>query len=115
MAEVETVQQAYVTYQELNQEDKQTFRRTVSGIRSQMTMASDHRESIKAWLACPENEVPAVIRTALESVMARGNKGPNVGDQAPDFCLYRLGGEEKIQLSHFQGHQPVGLVFGSYT
>jgi hypothetical protein len=40
---------------------------------------------------------------------------PAVGTEAPDFILPRLGGGERVQLSSFQGHKPVVLIFGSYT
>ncbi len=41
---------------------------------------------------------------------------PNVGDQAADFELPRLGDtSEKVRLSGFRGKRPVGLIFGSYT
>jgi hypothetical protein len=41
--------------------------------------------------------------------------GLNVGDQAPDFLLSRLGGAGKVQLSAELREHPVVLVFGSYT
>jgi hypothetical protein len=38
------------------------------------------------------------------------------GDPARDFTLARLGdGETRVRLSDFAGHQPVALIFGSYT
>jgi hypothetical protein len=39
----------------------------------------------------------------------------NVGDPAPDFRLRRVDGSEYVQLSELNSHQPVVLVFGSYT
>jgi hypothetical protein len=38
-----------------------------------------------------------------------------VGDSAPDFTLPALHGETAITLSEQYRHQPVVLVFGSYT
>jgi hypothetical protein len=38
-----------------------------------------------------------------------------VGDTAPDFRLVTSDKEDQVQLSSFRGHQPVVLVFGSYT
>jgi hypothetical protein len=37
------------------------------------------------------------------------------GDSAPDFALMKLDKTRKIQLSSLTAHQPVVLVFGSYT
>jgi hypothetical protein len=37
------------------------------------------------------------------------------GDPAPDFTLTKLDKSEKIQLSSLTSHQPVVLIFGSYT
>ena len=47
------------------------------------------------------------------------DKLPQVGSQAPDFELPRLGSEGKegrtVKLSSLRGKQPVALIFGSYT
>jgi hypothetical protein len=40
---------------------------------------------------------------------------PKVGDPAPDFELADISGSNPIQLSSFQGLQPVVLIFGSFT
>ena len=37
------------------------------------------------------------------------------GQAAPDFSLGVLDKSESVQLSSFQGKEPVVLVFGSYT
>ena len=42
-------------------------------------------------------------------------QAPKVGDLAPDFELYGIGGEERVRLSEFRQHKPVALVFGSFT
>lgn len=52
-----------------------------------------------------QQEAPAVKRT----------DAPEVGQNAPDFALKLLHGEETIKLSDFRGKKPVVLVFGSYT
>ena len=38
-----------------------------------------------------------------------------LGDPAPDFRLTTTSKKEEIQLSSFRGHEPVVLIFGSYT
>jgi hypothetical protein len=40
---------------------------------------------------------------------------PPVGAEAPDFELAKLGSDETVRLSSFEGDRPVALVFGSYT
>jgi peroxiredoxin len=37
------------------------------------------------------------------------------GDAAPDFSLAKLDKTASVQLSSLTAHQPVVLVFGSYT
>jgi hypothetical protein len=37
------------------------------------------------------------------------------GDAAPDFSLLKLDKTGRVQLSSLTAHQPVVLVFGSYT
>jgi hypothetical protein len=37
------------------------------------------------------------------------------GDAAPDFSLAKLDKSASVQLSSLTAHQPVVLVFGSYT
>ena len=39
----------------------------------------------------------------------------HVGDPAPDFSLTKLDKSAQVQLSALTAHQPVVLVFGSYT
>ena len=40
---------------------------------------------------------------------------PRVGEEAPDFELSDIRGEERVRLSTFEGKRPVALVFGSFT
>jgi len=42
-------------------------------------------------------------------------KAPRVGDEATDFTLSDVNGENPITLSDFQGKKPVVLIFGSFT
>ena len=37
------------------------------------------------------------------------------GDPAPDFNLLKLDKSDRVQLSSLTAHQPVVLIFGSYT
>ena len=55
-------------------------------------------------------------RTALMQFLAeRETLAPEIGADAPDFKLPRLGSAEHLQLSSFRGRKPVALIFGSYT
>ncbi|OQY43072.1 MAG: hypothetical protein B6242_15475 [Anaerolineaceae bacterium 4572_78] len=40
---------------------------------------------------------------------------PKEGDEAPDFELHDINGENPIHLSDFRGKKPVALIFGSFT
>lgn len=40
---------------------------------------------------------------------------PKVGDEAPDFELRDVNGENPVKLSELRGDKPVGLAFGSFT
>ncbi len=40
---------------------------------------------------------------------------PKAGDEAPDFELCDLSGENPVRLSAFRDKKPVALIFGSYT
>ncbi len=92
-----------------------TFRRVIEDIRTEMKTISGHRPTLKEYLAFRKDTIPPALHEPLEVVAMRGEKGPNVGDDAPDFRLKQLGSEEIVQLSSFRGQRPVGLVFGSYT
>jgi len=55
-------------------------------------------------------------RSALMQFLAeRETLAPEIGADAPDFKLPRLGSAEHVQLSSFRGRKPVALIFGSYT
>ncbi len=65
-------------------------------------------EPRKAGLSCG-------VQSALDAVIARDEMGPMPGEFPPDFELKLRGSEERVRLSSFKGHRPVGLIFGSYT
>ena len=55
-------------------------------------------------------------RIAMMQFLAeRETRAPEIGSDAPDFKLPRLGSSEQVQLSSFRGRKPVALIFGSYT
>ncbi len=40
---------------------------------------------------------------------------PKVGEEAPDYSLHDVNGENQVRLSDFRGKKPVALIFGSFT
>jgi hypothetical protein len=55
-------------------------------------------------------------RIAMMQFLAeRETRAPEIGTDAPDFKLPRLGSSEHVQLSSFRERKPVALIFGSYT
>ena len=68
--------------------------------------------------AITADESPMSFEDVRSSDELTGLRTPDVaaGDRAPDFCLPRLGDAgDEIRLSDYIGHQPVALIFGSYT
>jgi hypothetical protein len=52
----------------------------------------------------------------FETAWLRARAGAlHPGDPAPDFNLLKLDKSARVQLSSLTAHQPVVLVFGSYT
>jgi hypothetical protein len=98
----------------LSQADRDYFRHLMQEVRTRTT-ASRPGAMVRQMLASQGHTLSPALRTALEAVRARDAMGPQVGTSPPDFCLKRLGAEERVRLSSFRGQQPVALVFGSYT
>lgn len=44
-----------------------------------------------------------------------GPLAPRVGDEAPNFVLSDVRGEQSVSLADFRNRLPVALVFGSFT
>jgi hypothetical protein len=99
----------------LSQEQRAEFRRIIGEIRTARKATSGHRVAIRELVASGTIEVPPPLREVMEAVIERDETGPKAGEPARDFSLKRLGSDERVRLSSFQGEQPVALVFGSYT
>ncbi len=104
----------------LSDADRQDLRRVVAAIKEARGGSPDvatnggritARELVDDW----QGELPAEVRAALEAILLRDETGPQVGAGAPDFCLKRLGSEDRVRLSDYRGRRPVALAFGSYT
>jgi len=97
----------------LSQADRAHFRRLLQDVRTRTT-ASRPGDTVRQMLASQGHTLSPALCVALEAVAARDAMGPQVGTYPPDFCLKRLGTEERVRLSSLRGQQPVALVFGSY-
>jgi hypothetical protein len=98
----------------LSQADRDAFRHLLQDVRTRTT-DSRPGDTVRQMLTAQGHTLSPALRTALEAVAARDAMGPQVGTSPPDFCLKRLGTEERVRLSSFRGQRPVALVFGSYT
>ena len=98
----------------LSQADRDNFRHFMQDVRTRAT-ASRPGAMVRQLLASQGHTLSPALRTALEAVAERDAMGPQVGTSPPDFCLKKLGTEERVRLSSSRGHRPVALVFGSYT
>jgi len=99
----------------ISDEQRAEFRRIISEIRVVRKATPGRRPAIRELVTSGKVDVPPLLREVVEALIERDETGPNVGELATDFCLKRLGSEERVRLSSFQGQQPVALVFGSYT
>jgi hypothetical protein len=68
----------------------------------------------------PSSETPAgplfEYVLPLEPIFKTARAGKlHVGDEAPDFNLKLVHGEERVHLGSFRQQRPVVLIFGSYT
>ena len=99
----------------ISDEQRAEFRRIISEVRAARKATPGRRPAIRELVTSGKIEVPPLLREVVEALIERDETGPNVGELATDFCLKRLGSEEQVRLSRFQGQQPVALVFGSYT
>ena len=97
----------------LSSEDRQDLRRVVAAIKE--SRLGNPQLTARDLLQGRQSELPTDVRAALEAILTRDEAGPSVGEIAPDFCLKRLGSDERVRLSDYQGRRPVALAFGSYT
>lgn len=57
----------------------------------------------------------AAAQAPEEPPPAQRPKAPQAGDEAPNFTIKSLKGDETFELAAFRGKRPVILFFGSYT
>jgi hypothetical protein len=86
-----------------------------------MVQPPDRFGRVMARVPKPLSLLMAVLPFESLWNLARGGE-LEVGDPAPDFELERVpsadaagAGGERVRLSSHFGHEPVALVFGSYT
>lgn len=99
----------------LSGKDRQNLGRVVAAIKESTGGSPDFpaaegritaHELLEGW----REELPAEISAALEAILVRNEAGPKVGEAAPDFCLKRLGSEERVRLSDYRGRRPVAWL-----
>jgi hypothetical protein len=60
--------------------------------------------------------MPTMAVIPFEPMWNVARSGPaRVGEMAPEFVLPTADRKSQVSLASFRGHQPVVLVFGSYT
>ena len=99
----------------LQEDDRKQFRQFITDYRSKRKAAFGGQMPAREMLNTVGPDLTAILRQAMEAVVARDEMGPHVGDSPPDFNLNRLGTDERVRLSNFKGIRPVALIFGSYT
>jgi hypothetical protein len=100
---------------QLQGEDRKQFRRFIDDYRTKRKAVSGGQMPAREMLDAVGADLKGILRQALESLVARDEMGPHVGDVPPDFSLKRMGSEERVRLSGFKDQRPVALIFGSYT
>ena len=95
----------------MSQDERQEFRRLLQEIRAELKASSGRRISAGEVLESRGGDLSANQRSGLEAVIERDRKGPNEGEQPPDFNLKRMDSDEQVRLSSFQGKKPVAITF----
>ena len=104
-----------MTFQEMSQqhlspperEQLQTFLEVL-----QLQLAPTDWNRLQTFISSLNPERRATLMTFIAQ---RETHAPEVGAEAPDFELPRLGSDERVRLSSFRSHKPVALIFGSFT
>jgi hypothetical protein len=73
------------------------------------------KKDFEGMMAFTMGMAPERRAAMMQFLAEREMRAPEVGADAPDFDLPRLGSRERIRLSSFKGRKPVALIFGSYT
>ena len=100
---------------QLQGEDRKAFRQFIDDYRTKRKAVSGGQMPAREMLDAVGADLKGILRQALESLVARDEMGPHVGDVPLDFNLKRMGSEERVRLSGFKDQRPVALIFGSYT
>ena len=99
----------------LQDDDRKRFRQFIADYRSKRKAVSGGQMPAREMLDAVGADLTAILRQAMEAVVARDEMGPHVGEVPTDFNLKRVGSEDRVRLSSFKGKKPVALIFGSYT
>ena len=99
----------------LQGDNRKQFRQFIDDYRAKRKVASSGQIPAREMLDAFGADLSDTLRAAMEAVVARDEMGPHVGEAPPDFNLKRMGSDERVRLSSFQGRRPVAVIFGSYT
>lgn len=98
----------------MSQEERVDFGQVMREIKAQ-AKDSGGAMSKQEVMESRKGDCSEELQKRLDAVMRRDQMGPHEGETPPDFNLKRMGSDQRVRLSSFQGKKPVALVFGSYT
>ena len=99
----------------MGQEERTQYRNILREVRAEARASSAAKTTpMKVWRSRASQYSPQ-LQDVVNAVFRRDEMGPNEGEAPPDFDLKRLGSEERVRLSSFQGKRAVAMAFGSYT
>ncbi len=108
-------QQRDAVVKKLDSGGHQSLRSIVSDLRARVEESAGGRMTVTEALSSHMPAADPSLRAAVEAVLIRDQTGPRAGERPPDFNLKRLGANDRVRLSSFQGVRPVAFAFGSYT
>ena len=91
------------------------YRRILRDLHQEMKAPPGQRPTLRQALGSRIDTFPPELRIPIQTFVTRCEMGPRIKEEPPDFFLKRIGSEDRVRLSSFQGKRPVALVFGSYT
>lgn len=98
----------------LSREQLDRYRRLMKDIRRDVKNVLRRRITFTELINSGIVDIPEELRRCVEAIFERDAMGPDVGEPAIDFRLWR-DVDEYIRLSDFKHKRPVALIFGSYT
>jgi hypothetical protein len=98
----------------MNGNERQDLRRVMREIQVESRESGGVR-SRQEVLESRRNDYSEESQKRMDAIMRRDQMGPREGETPHDLNLKRMGSEDRVRLSSFEGKRPVALVFSSYT